>query len=96
MGPAFDASANPFLTGVFAPIQSELDETPLPVISGAVPGILAGTYFRNGPNGRFTPIGSYTYPLDGDGIVHAVRFVEGWATDKNVESARGDSRHAQR
>ncbi len=83
MNPVFDARTNPFLNGIFAPIQRELDETPLQVIAGAVPDDLAGTYFRNGPNARFTPIGSYTYPLDGDGMVHAIRFGEGRATYKN-------------
>jgi len=29
--------------------------------TGAVPKDLTGTYLRNGPNARFTPIGSYTY-----------------------------------
>ena len=66
MNQTFDASANPFLNGIFAPTQSELHDVPLKVIAGAVPKDLTGTYFRNGPNARFTPIGSYTYPLDGD------------------------------
>jgi carotenoid cleavage dioxygenase-like enzyme len=26
---------------------------------------------RNGPNPKFPPLGSYTYPLDGDGMVRA-------------------------
>jgi carotenoid cleavage dioxygenase-like enzyme len=51
--------------------------------TGAVPKDLTGTYLRNGPNARFTPIGSYTYPLDGDGMIHAVSFAKGRAAYKN-------------
>lgn len=76
----FDPHSSPFLAGVFAPTQSELDETPLEIVSGAIPADLLGTYYRNGPNARFAPIGSYTYPLDGDGMVHAVRFRSGRAS----------------
>jgi len=49
---AFDASSNPFLNGIFAPVQRELNETPVTVIAGAVPDDLAGTCLRNGPNAR--------------------------------------------
>ena len=79
----FDASNNPFLNGIFAPLQTELHDTPLKVMAGAIPKDLTGTYLRNGPNARFTPIGSYTYPLDGDGMIHAVSFAEGRAAYKN-------------
>src|SRR5262249_11455027 len=79
----FDANTNPFLNGIFAPVQEELDETPLRVIAGAIPTDLEGTYFRNGPNARFTPIGSYKYPLDGDEMIHAVQFMQGHATYMN-------------
>jgi carotenoid cleavage dioxygenase-like enzyme len=72
MSSNFDPAGSPFLNGIFAPTQSELDETPVAVISGAVPADLDGTYYRNGPNSRFAPLGSYTYPLDGDGMLHAV------------------------
>jgi carotenoid cleavage dioxygenase-like enzyme len=75
----FDPATEFFLNGVFAPTQSELDEAPVQVIEGALPADLEGTYYRNGPNPRFPPIGSYTYPLDGDGMVHAVRFEDGRA-----------------
>src|SRR5262245_30705962 len=80
---SFDASRNPFLNGIFAPVQRELDGAPLRVVAGALPDDLAGTYLRNGPNARFTPIGSYTYPLDGDGMIHAVHFEGGCATYRN-------------
>ena len=79
----FDAGSNPFLQGVFAPVQRELDDTPLRLVAGAIPDDLVGTYLRNGPNARFPPIGSYTYPLDGDGMVHAVGFADRRATYRN-------------
>jgi carotenoid cleavage dioxygenase len=81
--PRFDPATHPFLNGIFAPIHRELDETPVEVIAGALPRDLSGTYLRNGPNCRFTPIGSYTYPLDGDGMVHAVHIHDGRATYRN-------------
>ena len=37
---------------------------------------------RNGPNPRYKPI-SYTYPLDGDGMIHAVSFDNGRARYRN-------------
>jgi carotenoid cleavage dioxygenase-like enzyme len=55
MASEFDPSSSPFLQGIFAPTQSELRETPLEVLSGAVPHDLVGTYYRNGPNARFAP-----------------------------------------
>jgi carotenoid cleavage dioxygenase len=81
--PDFDAAAEPFLRGIFAPTQREVAAAPLRVVAGQVPSDLGGTYYRNGPNPRFTPIGSYTFPLDGDGMVHAVRFADGRATYSN-------------
>jgi carotenoid cleavage dioxygenase-like enzyme len=39
-----------------------------------VPADLCGAYLRNGPNPRFTPIGSDTFPFDGDAMVHGVWF----------------------
>ncbi len=81
--PPFDPATEPFLNGIFAPTQSELADAPVSVIAGELPPDLAGTYYRNGPNARFTPIGSYTYPLDGDGMVHAVRIADGRATYGN-------------
>jgi len=79
----YDPATDPFLNGVFAPTQTELDGAPAQVIAGALPPDLRGTYYRNGPNPRFPPLASYTYPLDGDGMVHAVRFADGHATYAN-------------
>lgn len=79
----FDPATEPFLNGIFAPTTRECTDAPLELLAGALPADLAGTYYRNGPNARFPPIGSYTYPLDGDGMVHAVTFEGGRATYRN-------------
>jgi carotenoid cleavage dioxygenase len=80
---AYDSTHDPYLTGAFAPTQTELEGAPAQVIAGELPGDLSGTYYRNGPNPRFPPLGSYTYPLDGDGMIHAVRFADGRSTYTN-------------
>jgi carotenoid cleavage dioxygenase-like enzyme len=66
----------------FEPINSEIDAADLQ-IDGEVPRDLAGAYFRNGPNPRFNPLGSYTYPLEGDGMVHGLWFEDGRARYAN-------------
>lgn len=75
-------SDNPYLTGNFAPVGPEIDADDLPVIAGRIPADLNGAYLRNGPNPEFKPI-SYTYPMDGDGMIHAVHFANGRARYRN-------------
>ncbi|WP_297975916.1 carotenoid oxygenase family protein, partial [uncultured Amaricoccus sp.] len=75
-------SDDPHLSGNFAPIGTEIDARDLPVIAGRIPDGLKGAYMRNGPNPRFQPV-SYTYPLEGDGMVHAVWFDNGRACYSN-------------
>jgi carotenoid cleavage dioxygenase-like enzyme len=72
---------NPFLQGDYAPVNDELHVTNLEVI-GKIPDDLFGIYMRNGPNPQFQPI-TYTYPFDGDGMVHAVYIDNGQASYKN-------------
>ncbi|MER8184593.1 carotenoid oxygenase family protein [Kitasatospora sp. NPDC094015] len=74
----FDPTRVPHLSGPFAPVTDEVGAVDLE-ITGELPAALAGTYVRNGPNPRFTPIGSYLYPLDGDGMLHAVHIADGRA-----------------
>jgi carotenoid cleavage dioxygenase-like enzyme len=52
-----DVTANPHLQGLFAPVIEESDEADLDVV-GAIPADMDGLYVRNGPNPRFTPLGS--------------------------------------
>lgn len=72
---------NPYLTGYFAPVHDELDVTDLKII-GEIPSELTGIYMRNGPNPAFTPI-TYTYPIDGDGMIHAIYIADGKAHYRN-------------
>jgi len=78
-----DVLRTPALQGVFEPVQREIDVARLEVVAGEVPTDLDGAYVRNGPNARFDPIGSYTYPLDGDGMLHAVYLSVGNARYRN-------------
>lgn len=77
-----DLTHNAHLTGVFAPQREEVDVANLRV-HGEIPDDLHGSYLRNGPNPRFDPIGSFVYPLDGDGMVHRVTLAGGRASYSN-------------
>ncbi len=77
-----DPTTNPHLQGVFAPITTEIDVDGLR-IDGQLPAEIDGEYIRNGPNPRFTPIGGYLYPLDGDGMLHRIQFRAGRARYTN-------------
>ena len=73
---------DPHLSGNFLPVQREVDVADLRVVSGKIPADLRGVYLRNGPNPEFKPI-SYAYPLDGDGMIHAVYIEDGKARYRN-------------
>ena len=75
-------SADPHLSGNFLPVQRETDARDLRVLSGRIPGDLRGVYMRNGPNPRYKPV-SFAYPLDGDGMIHAVYLDGGRARYRN-------------
>jgi len=76
-------SAYPYLQGNYAPVAEERDlaEHQL-TVEGQVPRKLAGAYMRDGANVAFQP-NHYVYPLDGDGMVHAVYFRDGHVQYKN-------------
>jgi len=78
-----DVSAYPFLSGCFAPISDESNRRDLNVVHGEIPSKLRGSYLRNGANPRFTPLGDYIYPFEGDAMVHAVHLEEGRASYRN-------------
>jgi carotenoid cleavage dioxygenase-like enzyme len=77
-----DSASHPALSGVLAPVDDELSMMDLQVV-GRIPDDLRGVYLRNGPNPKFPPLGSYTYPLDGDGMIHGVWLAEGKARYRN-------------
>ena len=66
-----DVTTVAHLQGAFAPVTEETDAADL-LVEGELPAELDGGYLRNGPNPRFTPLGSYVYPLEGDGMVHGM------------------------
>ncbi|MFJ3664590.1 carotenoid oxygenase family protein [Streptomyces sp. NPDC090119] len=78
----FDPARVAQLSGRFAPVTEEVDEVSL-VVEGELPDDLDGVYLRNGPNPRFTPIGSFLYPIDGDGMLHGVWIEGGRARYRN-------------
>lgn len=77
-----DPQSIPALRGRFEPVSTEIEAADL-VVAGELPRDLAGAYVRNGPNPRFTPLGSYTYPLEGDGMVHGLWLEDGRARYAN-------------
>ncbi len=76
-----EESANPYRTGLFAPVASERTLLDLP-IHGELPRDLAGAFLRNGPNPRFAPLGKYHW-FDGDAMIHGMFFEDGRATYRN-------------
>ena len=78
-----DMATHPYLSGRFAPVADEIEVSGL-AVEGTLPDGLVGAYLRNGPNEMFPPLGSYTYPMEGDAMVHGVWFDgEGGARYKN-------------
>ncbi len=72
---------NPFLQGNFSPVHDERTDAELEVI-GELPRELDGLFLRNGPNPRFSPLGTYHW-FDGDGMLHAIRLKDGKASYQN-------------
>jgi carotenoid cleavage dioxygenase-like enzyme len=76
-----ESAVNPFLQGNFAPWRAEGDIEGLEVI-GEIPRDLNGTFYRNGPNPAYEPIGRYHW-FDGDGMIHAITLHDGQASYRN-------------
>src|SRR5262244_3569175 len=88
-----EAETNPYLLGNFGPWRLEGEALDLEVV-GRLPDDLAGTYFRNGPNPAYPPLGRYHW-FDGDGMVHAIRLENGrahyrnrWVRSRGLEEER--------
>jgi carotenoid cleavage dioxygenase-like enzyme len=93
---SFPKSRN--FSGFFAPSGVEGEVARLPLIEGAVPADLDGTYYRVAPDPQFPPRGEDDIWFNGDGMVTAFRFQGGavglrqrWVrTEKfNLERAAG-------
>ena len=81
---------NRFLQGVFAPIDQEYDLRDLPV-TGEIPADLNGSFYRNGPNPRFSPVSVPDYHLfGGDGMTHVFHIEDGKVSYRNrwIETAK--------
>ncbi|MBI3784157.1 MAG: carotenoid oxygenase family protein [Deltaproteobacteria bacterium] len=76
-----ESELNPFLQGNFAPWRLEGTADDLQV-SGEIPLELNGTFYRNGPNPAYEPIGRYHW-FDGDGMIHAITLGDGRASYRN-------------
>ncbi len=79
---------NPYLHGLYAPVEKEVSAGNLPVI-GEIPRDLQGGYFRNGPNPKTPPKGMHHW-FDGDGMIHGIWFEDGRARYANRYVATQD------
>ncbi|AQQ68132.1 hypothetical protein Mag101_11170 [Microbulbifer agarilyticus] len=77
--PEMDLSRFPYLQGNYAPVleESTFDEGEGGLrVEGKLPENITGAFMRNGPNVAWQP-DHYVYPVDGDGMIHAVYFKDG-------------------
>ena len=88
---------NPFLTGLNAPMDSELTLAQL-VVQGSIPPGLDGRYLRIGPNPITPPAAASHHWFVGDGMVHGLRIAGGqalwyrnrWIRSRAVSRALGE------
>lgn len=76
-----ESDVNPLLQGNFAPWRLEGTADDLEV-TGEIPRDLNGTFYRNGPNPAYEPVGRYHW-FDGDGMIHAITLRDGRASYRN-------------
>jgi carotenoid cleavage dioxygenase-like enzyme len=76
-----ESDLSPFLQGNFGPWREEGEAADL-AVTGRIPPELNGTFYRNGPNPAYEPIGRYHW-FDGDGMIHAVTLRDGRASYRN-------------
>ena len=67
---------HPNLRGNYAPLRMECNIQDL-IIEGEVPRDLFGSYYRNGPDPQFPPMGGDYHWFAGDGMIHAFHFENG-------------------
>lgn len=72
---------HPQLTGNYAPIRMECDVDDL-IVRGEIPADLDITYYRNGPDPQFPPLGEHHW-FAGDGMVHMFRIQDGRVSYRN-------------
>ena len=64
------------LIGNYAPLRMESNVDDL-IIEGNVPLEINGSYYRNGPDPKFSPRGGKSHWFGGDGMVHAFHINNG-------------------
>ena len=74
--------SHPNLEGNYAPLRMECDIQDL-IIEGEVPKDLFGSYYRNGPDPQFPPMGGQYHWFAGDGMIHAFHFENGKISYRN-------------
>ena len=73
---------HPNLQGNYAPLRMECDLYDL-IVEGEIPKDLFGSYYRNGPDPQFPPMGGSYHWFAGDGMIHAFHFENGKVSYKN-------------
>ena len=73
---------HPYLQGNYAPLRMESDLNDL-IVEGEIPQDLYGSYYRNGPDPQFPPMGGNYHWFGGDGMIHAFHFENGKVSYKN-------------
>ncbi|MEO8723080.1 MAG: carotenoid oxygenase family protein [Sphingobium sp.] len=72
-----DFPQTPNFTGNFAPSGVEADVPHLPVIDGAVPSAIEGSFYRVAPDPQFPPLAGDDIWFNGDGMITRFRFSGG-------------------
>lgn len=83
--PEMDLRRFPYLQGNYAPVleESDLAEGVDGLhVEGKIPDNITGAFMRNGPNIAWQPE-HYVYPVDGDGMIHAVYLKDGRVQYRN-------------
>ena len=90
----------PGFTGFFAPSGVEGEVRNLPVIDGAIPPELDGSFYRVAPDPQFAPLAGDDIWFNGDGMVTRFRFRDGavdlqqrWARTRNREGTWTADQH---
>lgn len=83
------AGGHPYLTGIHAPMDSELTLEQL-TVTGTIPPELKGRYLRNGPNPALPPNPASYHWFSGAGMVHAIAIADGSAQWYRNRWVRGE------
>jgi carotenoid cleavage dioxygenase-like enzyme len=85
--PGIEASGIRYLTGAFAPVETEVTSIDLPV-EGEIPAAIDGLLVRNGPNPIAADPASYHWFL-GEGMLHGIEISGGRALSRRSARSPG-------